>query len=285
MKNKPGLRTVGLFFIITSLAGLVFSALGIGFLWVIRPGVKTTMVEFIDTVDLTLNNTNQSLTLLDDVIELTKVNIGTLETAIDNLDGTINSLSDSLDTTSVLIGDDLRQTVLESQTALSSAATSAELIDNTLFFLASVPFIGADYQPEVPLHTSLANVAGNLEEIPGSLESMEQTLGEAADGLDTLNTDLNTLVEDIQGFEKDLDEAQTVLGEYKEILDQTQAQTSTFRDNIGIYLVIIWIFLTGILLWLSITQINILLQGWEYLHGEQKVVNLADIQRDSTNQD
>ncbi len=281
MKNKLGLRTIGVFFIITSVTGLIFSTLGIGFLWVVRPRVNTAIVEFIDTINLTLNNTNKSLTILDDVIELTKVNIGTLETAVDNLDGTIISLSDSLDTTSVLIGDDLRQTVLESQTALSSAATSAEIIDNTLFFLASVPFIGADYQPEVPLHTSLGNVANNLEEIPESLESMEQTLGEAADGLDTLNIDLNTLVEDIQGFEQDLDEAQTVLGEYNDILVQTQAQTSTLRENIGIYLVFIWVFITGILLWLSITQLNILMQGREYLHGEQKVVNLADIQRDN----
>lgn len=283
MKNKLGIRTIGVFFIITSIAGLLFSALGIGFLWVVRPRLQTAIIEFIDTIDLTLNNTNQSLTLLDDVIELTKGNIGTLQTTIDNLDGTIVSLSDSLDTTSVLIGDDLRQTVIESQTALSSAATSAELIDNTLFFLASVPFIGADYQPEVPLHTSLANVAGNLEDIPGSLESVEQTLGEAADGLDTLNTDLNTLVEDIQGFEQDLDDAQTVIEEYNDILVQAQDKTSTLRENIGIYLIVTWIFISGILVWLSITQVNILMQGWEYLHGEQKVVNLADIKRDSEN--
>jgi septal ring factor EnvC (AmiA/AmiB activator) len=285
MKNKFGLRTIGVFFIITSLAGLLFSALGIGFLWVVRSRVETDTKEFIDTINLTLNNTNQSLTLLDDVLELTKGNIGTLETAIVNLDSTVTSLSDSLETTSVLIGDDLKQTVVDSQTALSSAATSAELIDNTLFFLASIPFIGADYQPEVPLHTSLGNVAGNLDEIPASLESIEQTLGEAADGLSTLNTDLNTLVEDIQGFEEDLGEAQTVLGEYSNILVQAQNKTITLKENIGTYLVILWIFITGILLWLSITQINIFLQGREYLHGEQKVVNLADIQRDSKKQD
>ena len=283
MKNKPGLRTIGLFFVVTALIGLLFSILGIGFLWIIRPKVETGLTDFIDTINLTLDNTHQSLTILDSVIDLTKVNINTLELTIDNLDETINSVSDSLDTTAVLVGDDLRQTVLDTQIALSSASTSAELIDNTLLFLAAIPFVGADYQPEVPLHTSLGQVADNLEEIPASLESMEQTLGDAADGLDTLNVDLKTLVEDIQVFEKDLNDAQSVLNEYSDILKQAQDQTENLLENLGLYIVLIMIFFSGILIWLSITQINILMQGWQYLQGEQKVVNLADIQRDSEN--
>jgi methyl-accepting chemotaxis protein len=285
MKNKIGVRTIGLFFVVTSLIGLIFSALGIGFLWVIRPRIETGLIDFIDTINLTLDNTHQSLEILDDVIDLTKLNINTLEMTLDNLDGTIVSVSDSLETTAVLVGDDLRQTVLDTQIALTSASTSAELIDNTLLFLAAIPFVGADYQPDVPLHTSLGQVADNLDEIPDSLESMEQTLGDAAEGLDTLNADLKILVNDIQGFEQDLNDAQTVLNEYSNILEQTQEQTETLLENLGLYLVFLMIFFTGILVWLSITQINILMQGWQYLHGEQKVVNLADIQRDSEDND
>ncbi len=104
--------------------------------------------------------------VMGNVIDLTKTNILTIETTIDNLDETLISVSDSLDTSAVLLGDDLRQTIMETQTALSSASTSAKIIDNTLVFLASVPFIGVEYQPDVPLHTSLEQVAANLDDIP-----------------------------------------------------------------------------------------------------------------------
>jgi methyl-accepting chemotaxis protein len=279
MKHSPILRTAGIVFIITSIVGILISIVGIGFVWLIRPKTQNSLIDTLDTINDTLHTTNESVMVMGNVIDLTKTNILTIETTIDNLDETLISVSDSLDTSAVLLGDDLRQTIMETQTALSSASTSAKIIDNTLVFLASVPFIGVEYQPDVPLHTSLEQVAANLDDIPDSLESMELTLSAAADGLNTFNTDLSQLSLDISEFKEDLSDAQVLLEEYHVIIENTEEKLINLRENIGLYSILSCTIISLFLFWMLITHFSIFLQGWHYLTGEPKVIKLSDLKR------
>jgi len=279
MKHSPILRTAGIVFTITSILGILISIVGIGFVWLIRPKTQNSLIDTLDTINDTLHTTNESVMVMGNVIDLTKTNILTIETTIDNLDETLISVSDSLDTSAVLLGDDLRQTIMETQTALSSASTSAKIIDNTLVFLASVPFIGVEYQPDVPLHTSLEQVAANLDDIPDSLESMELTLSAAADGLNTFNTDLSQLSLDISEFKEDLSDAQVLLEEYHVIIENTEEKLINLRENIGLYSILSCTIISLFLFWMLITHFSIFLQGWHYLTGEPKVIKLSDLKR------
>ncbi len=67
-----------------------------------------------------------------------------IQSSLDGLKSSLDSIADSLVTTSSLIGDDLNLTLTEVQTAVSSAAVSAEFIDDTLAFIAAIPLLGAD---------------------------------------------------------------------------------------------------------------------------------------------
>jgi methyl-accepting chemotaxis protein len=279
MKHSPFLRTVGIIFVITSILGVLISIVGIGTIWLVRPRIENSLTDAVNTINDTLHTTNKSLTVMGNVIELTKTNILTVETTIENLDETITGVSDSLDITAVLVGDDLRETIMETQTALTSASSSAKIIDNTLLFLASVPFIGVEYQPDVPLHTSLEQVAENLDDIPGSLESMEQTLSSTADGLDTFYVDLSLLAKDISSFEEDLSEAQVLLDEYHDIIEKTEEKLVNLRENISLYSILLSTFSTLLLFWMLIIHFSIFLQGWHYLTGEPKVIKLSDLKQ------
>jgi methyl-accepting chemotaxis protein len=279
MKHSPFLRTVGIVFVITSLLGLLISIVGIGYIWMVRPRIEKSLTDTLNTINDTLHTTNKSLTVMGNVIDLTKTNIQTIETTIDNLDETITDVSDSLDITAVLLGDDLRETIMETQTALTSASSSAKIIDNTLLFLASVPFIGVEYQPDVPLHTSLEQVAANLDDIPGNLESMEQSLSAAADGLDTFYVDLSQLSTDISSFEEDLSDAQVLLDEYHDIIEKTEDKLGNLRENISLYSVLLCAIITLLLFWMLIIHFSIFLQGWHYLTGEPKVIKLSDLKQ------
>jgi len=279
MKHSPILRTAGIVFTITSIVGILISIVGIGFVWLIRPKIQNSLMDTLDTINDTLHTTNESVMVMGNVIDLTKTNILTIETTIDNLDETLISVSDSLDTSAVLLGDDLRQTIMETQTALSSASTSAKIIDNTLVFLASVPFIGVEYQPDVPLHTSLEQVAANLDDIPDSLESMEQTLSAAADGLNTFNTDLSQLSSDISEFKEDLSDAQVLLEEYHFIIENTEEELINLRENMGLYSILSCTIISLLLFWMLIIHFSIFLQGSHYLTGEPKVIKLSDLKR------
>jgi len=74
--------------------------------------------------------------------------------------------------------------------------------------------------------------------------------------------------------------ARDVLRDYRKIIADVQIQTSNLSENFGLYLTILFIFVTGFFFWLGLAQAHILLQGLDFVRGEQEVVNLADIKRE-----
>lgn len=280
MKNRPGVRFLGLVFIILSSLGLLFSVGGIVITWAIKPEVQNGIYDYVDSLSHILTTTDESFYVMNDTIEDTKGNLVVITTTIENLDDTIEDISLSLISSASLVGGDMRLTLLDTQIALSSAASSSKIIDDTLSLLAAIPLLGADYRPEVPLHISLERVANSLEDIPEALESIDDKLNDTAVGINTLNSDLNEFANNIHDFEDNLSDAQAVLAEYLEITSELREQTIAFRDNSPRNLTILSIIITGGFFWLGVAQINVFMQGYIFLHGQQHVVNLADIQRD-----
>lgn len=280
MKNPNKIRIFGIIFIILSSLGILFSLTGITAMWIIKPHIYEASITLIGSMNESLDTTDDVLLILDSVLENSKTTLGIIEETFRGLEDTIDGTSTSLDSSAALVGDDLRLTILDTQTALSSAASSAELIDNTLSILASIPLLGADYRPDVPLHISLAQVASSMEDIPESLEDMEQSLTETAQGLDTLNENLLVISGNIGDFNDDLEDAQQVLIDYSEIIKVTKERNAILSNNLSLYLILFMLFMSGILFWLGFTQVTILIQGLNYFKGEQIVVNLADISRE-----
>lgn len=280
MKNPSKTRILGIIFITLSSLGILFSLTGIMAMWVVKPRIYEAATTLIGSMDESLDTTDDLLLILESVLENSKTTLGIIEGTFTGLEDTIEGISTSLDSSAALVGDDLRLTILDTQTALTSAASSAELIDNTLSILASIPLLGADYRPDVPLHISLAQVASSLEDIPESLEDMEQSLNDTAQGLDTLNENLYDITENIGDFSGDLEDAQQVLIDYSEIIEMTKEQNANLRNNLSLYLILFMLFMSGILFWLGFAQVTILMQGLIYFKGEQHVVNLADIRRE-----
>src|SRR5207244_650509 len=50
--------------------------------------------------------------------------------------------------------------------AVVSAQSAATLVDTTLGALSFIPGLSASYNPQIPLHVSLANVAQSMERLP-----------------------------------------------------------------------------------------------------------------------
>jgi len=280
MKNPPTLRALGILFIILSSLGLLFSLSGIIGTWVIKPRIESGVLDLIHIFHDTLSTADEAIEILDGTIEDSITNLGLIETSFVNLGTTVESISSSVDASATLIGDDLRLTVIQTQIALSSAATSAEIIDNMLSFLASIPLLGANYQPDVPLHISLEQVAGSLDDIPDSLETIEESLTKTSAGLETFSTDLAVLAGNIDTLSEDLSGVQSVLDDYAIIVERALKRTETLESNLARNLIFLSIFISGMLLWLGVAQVNVFLQGLAYYQNEQQVVTLADLRRE-----
>ena len=207
-------------------------------------------------------------------------NLVILQSSLDELSTALGDISSSIETSATLIGNDLQLTIINTQVALSSAATSAEIIDNTLAFIAAIPLLGADYQPDVPMHIGLEQVAAGLDEIPDTLETLEGNLNDTSSSLDVFSEDLTNLSENMDVFSSDLGEIQGTLDDYSTIVDHSLAKINAFQSHLSGYIWICCIFLSGVLLWLGVAQANVLMQGLALRNNELEVVNLADLTRE-----
>lgn len=280
MKKDQGKQGLGTILIFISIVGIIFSLIGIVMTWYFKPKVQDAIFTVVDSLDQILINTNEGLMVLDNALESALDNLDTISITLVNLNTTIDSISDSLVSSADIIGGDLRITIIDTQTALSSAATSAGLIDNTLRFIAAIPLLGADYRPEVPLSISLERVSESLEGIPDAFLDIERYIRETEEGMMELKADASELASEINDFEQDLLDAQAIISEYDLIIDDLREQLLNIRQHTSSFMLIGSILLTGGFFFLSIAQINTLQQGINYRKGERVIVSLAELQRE-----
>lgn len=280
MKNPPRLQKLGLLLIILAGSGMVFSLVGITAAWIIRPNLQDGILDVIDILKGSLVTTDEGIQVLDQSIENAKSDVIILQDSLDELGTTLNDVSTSLETSAALIGNDLRLTVINTQIALSSAATSAKIIDDTLAFLAAIPIIGADYEPDVPLHISLEQIADDMDDVPDTLVTLEGNLNDTSASLSSFSEDLSTLSGDIDNISSDLGAIQNTLGDYGEILDKALDKINSLQNRLPGLILLGCIFLSGVLLWLGVAQAGVLMQGLALLNNELEVVNLADLTRE-----
>lgn len=279
MKYEPRFRLLGLIFVILSSLGLFLSLSGIVVTWALRPRLQSTGQALLGSIEEIVITTEKSLQILDSSIVLSQDNLVIISSTLENLEETFDNISNSLFLSSSLIGDDLKLTVVDTQVAISSASSSAKLIDDTLAIIAAIPLLGARYQPDVPLNISLERVAGQMSGIPDALQNIEENMVETTANVNTLKSDISDLASNINEFDDDLEDAQVVIAEYLGTIQDLQSLINSTQNQINRYLMIMSFLISGIFILLGISQINIFMQGIIFLKGQQHVVNLADIQR------
>jgi len=249
-------KLFGLLLIIFSILGLLFAISGIAATWILRSSIYDAISVPLLSLEDALSSSQEGFTLMDQALDNLLSNLEIIEESFEDLDTTLDGVSESLDTSANLIGDDLKLTVNNTQSALTAASTSAELIDNTLNFLSRIPLLGVDYDPDVPLHISLQQVAANLSEFPIAFTTIEEGINDTTEGLASLQDNLGLLSDQIQEFNTDLEDAQTVLLNFNDSIEIMNLRLGSLNNNLSKYLTILTLFFSGLLFWIGLSQIT-----------------------------
>lgn len=279
-RDPMKLKRIGSLMAGFAILGMLFSLVSIGGIWILRPGITASVSNFVGLTHDTLVTTQSAIGFLSGSVSQVDEDLLLIQSSLESLEASLDSIAASLTTSSSLIGDDFNLTLSEVETAISSAATSAEFIDDTLAFIAAIPLIGADYQPDTPLHISLAKVAEDMNDIPDSLAALEVSLDTASTDITSFSDDLTALSEDMTAVMEDLDGAQDILSEYDGILTKAILKIETLESRLNLYSFFTSFFLSGMLLWLGMAQFGVYLQAQDYIHFEQKIVSLSDLDRE-----
>jgi ABC-type transporter Mla subunit MlaD len=260
------LSLAGFCFIVAGIAGLIVSIAAIFALARIEPYVESAAMEQIERIDQALAATAEGLVLAEESIAQASTVLESTADIVADTGEAIDGAIPTIDAVSELLAEQLPSTIESTQETLTSAATSAKLVDDILGALTAIPLLGLDrYNPDVPLHQSLEDIAVTLDEIPSSLSTAEEGLSSTSGDLQGLGENITTMASDISQISANLDNAQSVLQQYQEILADLQNLVASVREGLPNWLRALQLGLTFILIWLGIVQIALITQGWELI--------------------
>ena len=264
-------RLFGFLLIFAAAAGFIFSVVGIFAIWRYRPVVEQTAIETLALFDQTLITTQDGLIVVGQVVQTTTADVVSLQTAIQALAQTIHDTDPMLDSLTSLTSKDFPAAVDATQTSLTSAQSSALLIDNVLAALTSIPLLPmAPYKPDVPLHTALAQVSTSLNSLTPALATINSSLVDGKTNLGVVEVELNKISETTKGISSTLGGAQTVIDQYKAVAAQLKERVEAAQLVAPAWITTITWILSFILVWLLIAQLGLGAQGLEMLRGHRE---------------
>jgi hypothetical protein len=263
-------KLVGYLFISAAVIGVIFSLVGLIEIWRYRPVVMRTVKDSLALFDQTLTTTQDGLTIVGQVVQTTAEDVASLQTTTQALAQAIHDTNPMVDSLINLTGHTFPEAVGATQTSLASAQKSAQLIDNVLSALTSIPFSPVKaYKPEVPLHTALAEVSTSLDTLPPSLVSINTSLEDGKANLVVLEAEINKISATTQGISLTLGEAQTVIDQYETITTKLKVRVEAIQLDAPAWVTAIAWILSFVLFWLLIAQLGLGMQGFSLLRDQR----------------
>lgn len=260
------LRIAGIALIVAGASGLVFGVVGLVALGQVQRSLETGVTENLGLVSDALTATSEGLALAES--SLTQAT-STMEALADTAAGAGEAMSGTVSTVDAVadfLGEELPATVRTTQATLMSAATSAKLVDDVLALITGIPFLGTDqYNPEVPLHQGLEEIATSLDGIPDSLGTVQEGLVTASSDLKGFGDDLDLMASNIGQIATSVESAQSVLVQYQDVVRGLQDLVASVQEALPKWLLWLRLGLSLVLIWLGIAQIGLLTQGWELI--------------------
>ncbi|MGD2039634.1 MAG: hypothetical protein PVH11_02330 [Anaerolineae bacterium] len=269
-------RAAGIALVIAGIGGILFSLLGLLVVAQVRPQIEATVLEQLKLIDQAFATTAEGLVVIDASLNEANVIVDSVAVTMAGVGQTVEDTVPMIDSTADFLGRDLTQTLESAQETLLAASTSAQLIDDLLWTITAIPLIGTDrYNPEVPLHQGLAEIANSLDGIPAALGTVEEGLTAASGNLSGLREDFSAMADGVAAITATVEDARSVVRDYQLIVTDVQELSSTVREGVPRWLGWAQWGLSLALIWLGIAQIGLLTQGWELI-GRSRVSEIAE---------
>jgi hypothetical protein len=274
-------RITGFALILASIAGLLFSVAGIVGIWGVQRNLTDSLIETVDLLDLTLVTTTQGLTVVNDSLTKASTDVRALSATLQATGRVIRDTNPMVVEITGLVSNELPDTILKTQTALTSAQASARLIERTLTIISNIPLLPIEaYNPPVPLDVALGEVVTSLDPLPESLSAMEKTLNTSRGNLIMIEAEFNIMARHINDINTGISDARTVIRQYQGVVSTLQQRITTLRTNLPTWMNMATWFITIGLVWLALTQLGLLAQGLEMVARRDETIIVTESEQE-----
>jgi ABC-type transporter Mla subunit MlaD len=257
-------RICGLLLVIISIVSLIISAVGLIGLWSARSAVTVALQDTAALITQTVATTQEALKVADTALQNAAESLQVLSGSTDSLANSIGSTQNALNSVTMLVRQDLPKTIEAARTALTSAQSTARVVDNFLGGLSGIQFLNINYNPDVPLAQSIGDISASLSGLPAQLTKL-------GGDLDDINTNLPAAITTIRGLGGTLEEmdttltnAHTVLNDYADQLKTAHTALQPIGDRVPMYVTLFIAVLSFIMLWIIAVQLITLALGLQW---------------------
>jgi hypothetical protein len=269
-------RLIGIILIAAAVAGTIFSLFGLFAAWHYRPVITKNVVENLALLDQTLKATQDGLAIVDEAVLTTNEQVASLQIGTEALAKALHDSSPVLVSLSNLTGKALPAAVTAAQTSLTSAQSSALLIDNILGTLSNIPFSPvAKYNPEVPLHTALAQISSSLDELPTSLATISSSISASKTNIDVVEQQISKMSETVKKASDSLSKARDVIHQYQDVTSKLEERSAAAQKAAPGWITGATWLITFLLFWFIIAQLGLTMQGLALLREQSAVKQIA----------
>jgi uncharacterized phage infection (PIP) family protein YhgE len=256
-----------------SALGLVISLLGLGAVCRFSGPVAASADEALEVAVAALSSTKQNLDLADRALGEAQIALGAMQDLVEGA-------GEGMENTSALVGSvgdillrDLPDVIEESQLSLAAAEEGAAVIEELLYGLNAVSRLtGVTYDPDVSLTEGFARMNESLEALPESLAELDGSLNAVQENLDDLQTTFTELTGPLSESQAVLSEAQSSVEAYSGTIEQLTFRVINLRESLPNWIRITVVSLYFLLIWLAVSQMGLLWQGWEMLSHHPRLL-------------
>jgi hypothetical protein len=275
VSNRVGAvrRVLGVGLMFFSAVGLVISVLGLIVVFALSGQVASNADHALEITVDTLTSTQQNLDLTDRALGEARVALSTTETFVEEAGSGLENTSALMGSLSEILGSDLPDVIEDTQDSLAAAEEGAAVIEDVLRGLNAISGLtGLSYDPEVSLTDSFAGMNESLGTIPATLAELDDSLEGAQQNLDELQTALSQVATPLTESEVVLAEAQASVQAYSSTIEQLAEAVGDLRTVLPAWIRTAVLALCFLLVWLAVSQIGLLWQGWEMVSSQPRLM-------------
>lgn len=176
--------------------------------WILAGRATTTVTRTLGPISSIVDDVVASVAASEILFERTTEAIESIENATRSTVRTLDSVATVLEETSDLAGGGVAESLDAAVESLPALISTSGVIDSTMRALS---FVGVDYDPEVPLDDSLANLEESLAPLPNQIREQIELVGDVQADLDQIADDGRRLSAVLLETRLDMIEAERVL--------------------------------------------------------------------------
>jgi hypothetical protein len=256
-----------------SALGLLISLLGLAAVWRFSGPVASGADEALEVTLSALTSTGQNLELASSALGEAQVALGVAETLVEETGSGLENTGELLGSMSHILLFDLPDVIEESQHSLSAATEAAAVIEDLLYGLNAISSLaGLRYDPDVSLTESFARMNESLDAIPETLSELDESLKASQENLDHMQLALADVSGPLDESAAVLAESQASVEAYSSIIAGLTLDVKNLQETLPNLIRIAVFALYFLLIWLAVSQIGLLWQGWEMVSYDPRLV-------------